>query len=181
MINPTQRFSSRVQNYVRFRPGYPPQIIGLLSERCGLTKNSIVADVGSGTGKLTELFLRNGNRVFAIEPNEGMREAGDELLYEYSNWSSVNAPAEATGLADASVHFVTVAQAFHWFERERAATEFRRILQPRGWVVLLWNQRRLESTPFLADYEKVLLGYATDYKQVADRQPDVSTLNAIFG
>ena len=162
----TQRFSSRVEDYVRHRPGYPPQIIQLLKTECGLTSDSVIADVASGTGILTRMFLDHGNRVFAVEPNAEMRQAGERLLGRYPNFVSVNGTAEATTLEDHCVDFVTAAQAAHWFDRDRARREFVRILKPGGWCVLIWNERRTDSTPFLREYEKLLLTYGTDYKEV---------------
>jgi SAM-dependent methyltransferase len=166
MRNPTQRFSSRVENYVRYRPGYPAEILQLLKEECGLTPASIVADIASGTGLLTRMFLENGNRVFGVEPNPEMRQAGERLLAAYPKFVSVAGSAEATTLQDHVVDFVTAAQAAHWFDRQKARQEFARVLKPGGWCVLIWNERRTGSTPFLRDYEKLLLTYGTDYQDV---------------
>lgn len=166
MSDPLARFSNRVDNYAKYRPGYPAGVIEILKADCGLTSTSIIADVGSGTGILSELFLQNGNRVFGIEPNAPMRQASERLTQEFPNFVSLDATAEATTLADASVDFVTAAQAFHWFDRDKARTEFARILRPDGWVVLIWNERRLNSTAFLRDYENLLLRYGTDYEKV---------------
>lgn len=90
--NPTTRFSDRVENYVRYRPTYPREVIACLKKNCGLTKEALVADVGSGTGILTKLFLENGNRVFAIEPNREMREAAEKLLAEEENFMNGVSP-----------------------------------------------------------------------------------------
>lgn len=166
MTNTIHRFSSRVENYIRFRPGYPPQILDLLRKECGFGADSVVADVGSGTGKLSELFLENGSRVIGVEPNETMRAAAERLLSSYDRFVSVNGAAEDTTLAASSVDFVTAGQAFHWFDRKKARSEFARILKPKGWAVLIWNQRRLDSTPFLRDCEALLLRYGTDYQKV---------------
>jgi len=163
---PTARFSDRVENYVRYRPGYPPEVIDLLRTECGLQPDHVVADVASGTGIFTKLLLENGNPVFAVEPNPEMREAGARLLAAYDQLTSVAGTAEETTLATASVDFVTCAQAAHWFDRERARREFARILKPSGWCVLLWNERRTATTRFLRDYEELLLTYGTDYKEV---------------
>ncbi len=165
-MNPTQRFSDRVENYIRYRPGYPPAILDTLRAECHLTPASIIADVGSGTGILAELFLRNGNTVYGIEPNAPMREAGERLLVSYPNFHSIPAQAEATTLPDNSVDFVTAGQAFHWFDRERCLQEFKRILQPGGWVVLVWNERLTDVSPFARDYEQMLHTHGTDYAQV---------------
>ena len=162
----TQRFSSRVDNYVRYRPGYPPEVLELLRTECGLSPSSIVADIASGTGILTRMLLENGNRVFGVEPNPEMRRAGEQFLTRYPGFTSVAGSAEATMLDDHSVDIITAAQAAHWFERERARREFVRILVPGGWTVLLWNERDTDATPFLREYEQLLLTYGTDYKEV---------------
>jgi len=164
--SPTARFSDRVENYVRYRPGYPPEVLDLLRAECGLHPTHIVADIASGTGVFTRLLLENGNPVFAVEPNTEMREAGVHQLNSYPRLVSVAGIAEETTLRSASVDFVTAAQAAHWFDLSRARAEFVRVLKPDGWCVLIWNERRTASTPFLRDYEQLLLTYGTDYKEV---------------
>ncbi len=177
----TGRFSTRVADYVKYRPGYPTAVLRLLEEECGLTSNSVVADVGSGTGILSEPFLKHGNRVYGVEPNREMREAGERLLSSYTNFVSVDGRAEATTLDDASVDFVTAGQAFHWFDPSHARREFMRILRPGGWVVLVWNDRRTAGTPFLEEYERLLLEYGTDYKEVSVKYAEESLLAALYG
>jgi SAM-dependent methyltransferase len=167
----TSRFSDRVENYVRYRPAYPPEVIGALKAECGLAASHAVADIASGTGIWTRMLLENGNPVFGVEPNAEMREAGERLLaafpkFGFPSFISVAGTAEATSLADHSVDFVTAAQAAHWFDREQARREFVRILKPGGWLVLLWNERLTDSTKFLRDYEQLLLTYGTDYDEV---------------
>ena len=169
MSDVTQRFSTRVEDYIKYRPGYPPGILSTLTEKCDLTPASIIADVGSGTGILSELFLKNGNVVYGIEPNQEMREAGERLLIHYANFWSVDARAEATTLPNASVDFITAAQAFHWFDPEQTRTEFTRILVPGGWVALIWNVRLTDTSPFLKAYEQMLHTYGTDYSDVHHR------------
>lgn len=164
--NATSRFSDRVENYIRYRPGYPPHVIETLRTECGLTSAHVIADIASGTGIWTKLLLENGNPVYGVEPNSDMRDAGQRLLTEFPNFTSVEGKAEATTLADASVDFVTAAQAAHWFDRARARREFSRILRPGGWLVLLWNEREVDTTPFLRDYEELLLTFGTDYADV---------------
>jgi ubiquinone/menaquinone biosynthesis C-methylase UbiE len=166
MPDPTERFSTRVNDYVRYRPTYPAGVIDRLRDECGLTRDSVVADVASGTGIFTKLLLENGNRVYGVEPNVDMRRAGEQFLAGYPKFTSVAGTAEATTLADHSVDMVTAAQAAHWFKRDMARREFLRILRAGGFVALLWNQRRVGSTPFLRDYEQLLLTYGTDYKEV---------------
>ncbi len=177
----TTRFSTRVADYVKYRPGYPEAVLRLLEAECGLTPESVVADVGSGTGLLAELFLKHGNRVYGVEPNREMREAGERLLASYPNFTSVDGRAEETTLEDKSVNFVTAGQAFHWFDPPHARREFMRILKPGGWVVLVWNDRRTAGTPFLEEYERMLLEYGTDYREVSVKYAEESMLAALFG
>ena len=164
--NATSRFSDRVENYVRYRPGYPAEALQALRSECGLMRQHVVADLASGTGIWTRMLLENGNTVCGVEPNAEMRQAGERLLAEFPKFTSVAGKAEASTLPDASVDFVTAAQAAHWFDRERARREFVRILKPSGWLVLLWNERLTDSTPFLRAYEKLLLNFGTDYEEV---------------
>lgn len=177
----TLRFSNRVDDYVRYRPGYPSTILDLLREDCGLNASSLVADIGSGTGKSAEMFLANGNPVFGIEPNREMRDAAERLLKSYPRFTSVAASAEATTLPEHCVDFVFSGQAFHWFDRARCRIEFQRILKPAGWMALAWNDRRTDSTPFLQAYEQLLQDYATDYLQVNHRNIDAAAINEFFG
>jgi SAM-dependent methyltransferase len=164
--NATSRFSDRVENYIRYRPGYPLEALLALKSECGLSPQQAVADIASGTGIWTRMLLENGNPVFGVEPNPEMRQAGERLLARFPKFTSVTGSAEATTLPDQSVDFVTAAQAAHWFDREGARREFVRILKPGGWLVLLWNERLTDSTPFLREYEQLLLTYGTDYEDV---------------
>jgi SAM-dependent methyltransferase len=162
----TRRFSSRVGNYALYRPGYPPVVIELLKKECGLRHESVVADIASGTGIFTRMLLEGGNRVYGVEPNPEMRRTGEQFLADYPNFVSVAGTAEATTLADHSIDIATAAQAAHWFDRAKARREFVRILKPGGWAMLIWNERQTDTTPFLRAYEKLLLEYGTDYKEV---------------
>jgi SAM-dependent methyltransferase len=166
IADPTLRFSSRVENYIRYRPGYPIQVIEILKSECGLTSASVIADIACGTGIFTKLLLENGNPVFGVEPNREMREAAERLLAGYPNFTSIAGTAESSNLPDHSVDFATAAQAAHWFDLGKAREEFARILEPGGWAVLVWNERSTDTTPFLRAYEDVLLAYGTDYEQV---------------
>ena len=179
-LNSKTRFSNRVENYVRYRPGYPADIVTLLRDECGLTKHSVIADIGSGTGKLAELFLKTGCHVFGVEPNKEMREAGERM--EFSNFTSVNGSAEETTLPPHRIDFVTAGQAFHWFDHDRCRAEFVRILKPGGWVVIIWNDRQNDTTPFLAAYERLLEQFGTDYAQAHHRRDDKpEVIRAFFG
>ena len=166
MTDSVKRFDQRVTNYVAYRPHYPPAVADFLRSELGLNAASVVADVGSGTGILSELLLQQGCTVFGVEPNGAMRAAAEELLKGYQNFKSVTGTAEATTLGDESVDFVTAGQAFHWFDAAAARREFKRILKAGGPVVLVWNMRRTETTPFLRDYEQLLREFGTDYVQV---------------
>ncbi|HKN74737.1 MAG TPA: class I SAM-dependent methyltransferase [Candidatus Acidoferrum sp.] len=176
-----QRFSNRVADYVRYRPGYPTAVRDVLRAECGLKSGHVIADVGSGTGFLCELFLKNGNRVFGVEPNEAMRQAGEEYLASYDGFASINGSAEATTLDAASLDFVTTGQAFHWFDQNAARSEFTRILKPNGWVVVIWNERLTDTTAFLRDYEALLREFGTDYATVKESYPSEQHMRDFFG
>lgn len=172
--SPTERFSSRVEHYVRFRPTYPKEVVGVLRNESGLRPEHLIADIASGTGLFTRLLLENGNRVLGVEPNADMRAAGEEYLAKFPNFSSVVGTAEATTLPDRSLDFVTAAQAAHWFDRDKALVEFQRILKPGGYLVLLWNDRLVETAGFNRDYEQLVLRYGTDYGEVKRRDAAAS-------
>jgi SAM-dependent methyltransferase len=161
-----ERFSSRVGDYIRFRPTYPEEVIAVLRQECGLTRESVVADIASGTGLFTRLLLENGNRVFAVEPNENMRRAGEEYLAAFPKFVSVDGSAEATTLPVSSVDLITCAQAAHWFHRHTALPEFQRVLKPGGYLVLIWNDRDATRTAFGREYEELVVKYGTDYSVV---------------
>jgi ubiquinone/menaquinone biosynthesis C-methylase UbiE len=161
-MDPTRRFTDRVEDYVRFRPGYPDAVLDVLAARCGLVPGSTVADVGAGTGQLTRLIVARGCRVFAVEPNDAMRAALAKAFGRVAAVEAVAGRAEATGLPDASVDVVTAAQAFHWFDVPTARAEFRRILRPGGGVALVWNIRDVDASPFMRDYETLVQEYSID-------------------
>ncbi len=160
-LDSVERFSSRVESYARYRPSYPRDLLGLLERDCGLTPDSRIADVGSGTGLLAQVFLAFGCDVTGIEPNPAMRAAAGRLLAAEPRFHSVDARAEATTLRDGSVDFVTAGQSFHWFDPAAARTEFQRILKSQGWVVLVWNERR--ATPgFMSAHEELQKKFAPE-------------------
>jgi ubiquinone/menaquinone biosynthesis C-methylase UbiE len=175
-----QRFSSRVADYVRYRPSYPSALLDLLRSECALRSGHVIADIGSGTGFLSELFLKNGNRVYGIEPNKEMRQAGEEYLASYDGFSSIEGSAEATTLDDSSIDFVTAGQSFHWFEPDAARREFVRILKPSGWMVIAWNDRRMEEAPFTRAYENILERFGIDYKKVKDSYPEAERIRGFL-
>jgi SAM-dependent methyltransferase len=166
MADTVERFSNRVENYVRYRPGYPKEILELLREKAGLQLSSVVADVGSGTGISARLFLENGNQVYGVEPNPQMRRAAEEFLKDFPHFTSVDGTCDDTTLGDEAVDFAVAAQAFHWFDRGRTRREFHRILRPGGYAVLIWNERRLDASEFLREYERFLIDFGTDYEKI---------------
>ncbi|NOT48674.1 MAG: class I SAM-dependent methyltransferase [Acidobacteria bacterium] len=145
-----------------------------------LKPDSVIADIGSGTGISARIFLENGNTVYGVEPNGPMRAAAEKSLAAYPDFHSVDGTAEHTGLMDGSVDFVTAAQAFHWFEPKTTHAEFKRILKPGGYVALIWNERQLDTTPFLSDYERFLLKFANDYTKVRHENVSEESLKAFF-
>jgi ubiquinone/menaquinone biosynthesis C-methylase UbiE len=180
-IKTASRFNDRVANYVAYRSSYPAGLIEFLRDELGATKGATVADVGSGTGFLSELLLKEGCAVVGVEPNDAMRAAAESRLESYPNFRSVKGTAEATTLESKSVDLVTAAQAFHWFDGERAHEEFRRILKSQESVALVWNMRRLDATPFLRDYEELLREFGTDYAQVNCEQVSEERIAKFFG
>jgi SAM-dependent methyltransferase len=178
-LDPAGRFSELVEDYVRYRPGYPRELVEPLRRDCGLTADARIADVGCGPGNLAAVFLEYGNTVFGVEPNAAMREAGEKLLERFPRFHACDGRAEATGLPPASVDFVTAGQAFHWFEPEAARAEFRRILKPGGWVALVWNERVPESA-FHDAYEALLTRHGVDYCKIRASRNQEASIVAFF-
>ncbi len=178
--NAKDRFSNRVADYVRYRPGYPSGMLNILQDLAALPPCAKVADIGSGTGISAALFLDAGYKVFAVEPNADMRHAAESQLGANPHFHSIAAPAEATTLPDQSMNLVLSAQAFHWFDVAQARAEFSRILIPGGSIALIWNVRQTDSTPFLRDYETLLKTYATDYALVRHENINDTILRSFF-
>jgi SAM-dependent methyltransferase len=178
--DPTLRFTDRVDDYERYRPGYPEAILDVLRDQIGLAPGWVVADVGSGTGLSTELFLGHGHMVYAVEPNDAMRGAAERRLDGRPGFRSVGGTAERTGLADASVDLVVAAQAFHWFEPARTRAEFARVLGEPKWAALIWNSRHTESTDFLRAYESLLSKHGTNYQEVRHEWKKDGSLEQFF-
>jgi SAM-dependent methyltransferase len=167
--DPTQRFSDRAENYRKYRPGYPPELYAYLRDNAGLGPQDVVADLGSGTGILSQVFIAQGHKVYAIEPNEAMRQAGEESFSTNPNFISIHGRAEATSLPNVSIDFVVAGQAFHWFDPPATKAEVRRILKPGKQAALIWNNRRIKHNPFHREYELLLEKYGIDYAQISRR------------
>jgi len=179
-LKPTERFSGRVEAYRRFRSRYPREIIPLLEERCGLTHDSVIADIGAGTGMLAELFLENGNRVLAVEPNADMRAACEELVERYPRLTCIDGTAEDTRLADRSVDFVAVGRALHWFDQQKCRPEFIRILRDDGWVVLASQGPHTRSEPVILEFQTIIKAHGLDYAQMQHRYDLDSAARRLF-
>jgi SAM-dependent methyltransferase len=173
LADPKKRFSSRVENYIKYRPSYPLEIIDFLKEKNILAEDTVIADIGSGTGILTKIFLNNGNQVYGVEPNKDMRKAAEKFLQGYTNFSSLEGSAEVTKLEENCIDLIIAGQAFHWFDLEQAKREFKRILKPNGNVVLIWNNRGKTGTDFNSSYENFILKYGIDYKEVKKNEGNV--------
>ena len=181
MKDPKTRFSDRAENYARHRPGYPKEILDFLAEERALTSGSVVADVGSGTGNLSTLFLERGNKVFAVEPNEEMRRAAERRFGDRPGFESVAGSAEATTLLSERVDLVAVANSLHWVDPGAARVEFSRILKPEGRVAVVWSIARKAGTPFLEAYNQLLSGYRTDNGAGGDAKDVYEMTEAFFG
>jgi SAM-dependent methyltransferase len=181
-LDPLNRFSDRVGNYVKYRPTYPPELIAFLRAHAGLGPSAAVADIGSGTGIFTGLLLSTGARVLAVEPNDAMRQAAETAFGGTANFVSVKGSAEACGLDAQSVSLITCAQAFHWFKPEEARREFLRILIPAGCCALIWNTAIIDASGFAIGYEKLKVEFGTDHNQI--RHEDVvrsGRVDVLFG
>ena len=179
-MNTVERFSNRVENYVKYRPDYPPEVLDLFRREMNLQIDSVIADIGAGTGISSKMFLENGNPVYGVEPNAAMRAAAKEFLKEFPRFKIVNGTAENTNLPDNAVDFVVAAQAFHWFDKEKTPKEFGRILRNGGFIILIWNERQLDTTAFLRGYEELLKKYGTDYEKVRHDNIEEKILQDFF-
>lgn len=180
-LSSTQRFSDRVNNYVKYRPSYPSEVIKTLQTNTGLKSNHLIADIGSGTGLLSQLFLNNNNIVYGVEPNEEMRLAAEQLYEKFNTFNSVPGQAEATLLKDQSVDYIVVGQSYHWFDSHKTKPEFMRILKPNGWVVLVWNIRNELASEFMKALEDTVHRWAVGKITGGENQIIHKDIEYLFG
>ncbi|WP_433973788.1 class I SAM-dependent methyltransferase [Tunturiibacter lichenicola] len=181
MMKHAERFTGRAAGYEKYRVRYPVAVIEILTARCGLQREDLVADIGAGTGMLSELFLENGNAVVAVEPNDEMRAVCEQLASAWPGLTVEKATAEATGLDSASVDFVAVGRAWHWFDRERAVAEFRRVLKPGGWVALVSNRRYKDGSEEYAAYEAILTEFGDGRGETERETRRAKEIAPLFG
>ncbi len=180
IADPTKRFTDLVENYVKYRPGYPDEVIDFLQSECQLSKNSVIADIGSGTGIFTNMLLQKGYKVYAVEPNQAMQQAAKQWLGSNENHIAVDATDAATTLPAKSIDLIVSAQAFHWFNDERTHVEFKRILKDNGKAALTWNNRLPDVDDFSRAYEDLLKKDSIDYNKVNHRQINDIDFKAFF-
>lgn len=164
--NPTERFTNRVADYIKYRPDYPAAVLDFIKTLAGWKADNVIADVGSGTGIFTRHLLEAGFKTVAIEPNAAMREAAGAAFGTNQLFNSIAGTASEIPLADHSVDGIVCAQSFHWFNDKITKQEFTRILKAGGYVALIWNKRLADSDAFSQAYERLLLRESTDYATV---------------
>ena len=178
MKSSIERFSDRVEPYARYRPRYPNALLNYLASK--ISPPATVADIGSGTGILSDQLLQFGYQVVAVEPNKPMREAAERGLSGRQGFRSVDGTAENTNLASFSIDAITCAQSFHWFDRAKCRTEFGRILRPQGLIALIWNERA-QRDPLMQQYDKVLTRFVPEYPDRSHRRVSPTEIQAFFG
>jgi SAM-dependent methyltransferase len=178
-VKNTERFSNRVDDYVKYRPHYPAEIAHYLEKEFGLNTDMLIADIGAGTGISSELFLEAGYTVLAIEPNAAMREKSVALLSQYDQFKAIDGTAESTGLPAESTDVIVAGQAFHWFDQPKTKAEFARILRPGGLVVLMWNER-LTRSEFEKEYEQLIIRHSSDYQRVDHRNISFDVIRSFY-
>jgi SAM-dependent methyltransferase len=158
-------FTLLASKYVN-RPGYSPAVLGALARYVGRERPDFrVADIGAGTGKLTELLAGIGLEGYAVEPNAAMRSEGVAQLGRTNAFTWLEGCAEETRLAEGCVDWVCMASSFHWVEANMALREFRRILRPWGFVTVMWNPREIEADALQTRIEERIRQIVPDLKR----------------
>jgi ubiquinone/menaquinone biosynthesis C-methylase UbiE len=156
------KFTGKAKIYSKYRPTYPKALIDYLYSEIGLSESSTIADIGSGTGIFSRLLLQNNSRVIGVEPNDDMRQTAEKELTRFAKYTSIKASAENTTLSDSSIDYITVAQAFHWFDRANFRLECKRILKSNSKVILVWNTRD-SSSDLVIENDKINKQYCPGY------------------
>jgi SAM-dependent methyltransferase len=178
-LKPLERFSRVAGDYSNYRPGYPENIIAILKNEFKLSETFVIADIGSGTGKLSKLFLDNGNFTYGVEPNQEMRKSAESIFHGNGKFISVNGRAENTTLENNCTDFIVCGQAFHWFDKQKTRIEFERILKKNGYVMLIWNKRD-DTKEMMIGYEKLIREYCPDHKNIGYEIFEEKDLNIFF-
>jgi SAM-dependent methyltransferase len=172
-VDPRERFAGAASGYARSRPSYPGPLVDWVLAEAGVRRGNHAADVGCGTGIFTRILAERGLEVVGVDPSEDMlaeaRAAGGPAKYHRGE-------AASTGLDDASVALVTVAQAFHWFDADAALAEFHRVLRPGGRVAAIWNLRAESS--FMAEYQALLRRFSSEYSVMETWEESLARLRA---
>jgi len=162
-VDNSEKFTGKAPVYNKYRPDYPDEYIDYLAEYNSLGPQSVIADIGSGTGILSKQLLEKGLRVVCVEPNGDMRNAAETELKDYPGFTSINGTAEHTGLAGNSADLITAAQAFHWFDKDLFKAECKRVLKEGANVALVWNSRE-ESSPFVRENAEIMKRFCPLFK-----------------
>jgi ubiquinone/menaquinone biosynthesis C-methylase UbiE len=176
----TDRFSDRVTDYAKYRPDYPAELFSFIETELLRSETSVIADIGSGTGISSSHFLNDSNSVFAVEPNDAMRLKSEADLGHKKGFNAVKGTAEDTTLKEHSCDLIFCAQAFHWFDPQKALNEFERILKRDGYVALVWNDRNTDDSELSSEYEALINTHSIDYKKVNHKQIDLTFLERVI-
>ncbi len=180
MVENKSLFSGKASIYSRYRPGYPKDLIEILMKETGFNQGWVVADIGSGTGILSRLFLENGNRVYCIEPNSDMRSESVKYNSGFQNCTVLNGTAENTGLESNSVDIAVAGQSFHWFDPVAARIEMIRILKDGGYAALIWNNRSEDEGSLSRGYDNICSRYSHNYQGTGNSRISSATFQTFF-
>ena len=173
------RFSIKADTFNKYRPRYPSEIIDYIKTLLSPTKDIVLADIGSGTAIFTKQILPFCEKVYGIEPNEKMRKIAENSMNGNNKFISINGKSESTTLKSNSIDCITVSQAFHWFDKQKCKLEFKRILKPNVFIILLWNKYENFDQPFLIEFDKILREYGEGYKNKPTKI-NIDEINAFF-
>jgi SAM-dependent methyltransferase len=180
-MSATSLFQGKATEYARYRVDYPGSVISAALQSVGIVRDDVIADLGSGTGMLSRWFLERGNRVFGVEPDDGMRQVAEKSLLRFgASFISVDGTAERTSLGDASVTVVTAGNAFHYFNSRATRTEAERILQRGGRVLIMGHDVASQPNDFMKAYFGFIAGVAVPEARVFHEQDRSLRATEIF-